>query len=142
MFFTGIPATKRDRLWDKYQESLDSLNQGTGIGLSLCKDLIHLMNGEIWLDQNYDSGILGNPGARFVINLNAPPLDLDTVALDRYEESFGGGGESASGNCHCLERLPKKMKVLFVDDDLVLRKLFGRSVTRILPEWEIHEASN
>lgn len=83
------------------------------------------MNGEIWLCEDYDSGIPGYPGAQFVLNLNAPPLDLNTEALDRYEETMGGieeRGAAARGR-QCLEKLPKKMKVLFVDDDLVLRKL-------------------
>ena len=140
----GIPVAKRSKLWDKYQESLDSLNQGTGIGLSLCKDLIHLMNGDIWLDEEYDSGIDGCPGARFVLNLNAPPLELNAATLDRYEESLGGADRRAASSraTECLNRLPKQMKILFVDDDLVLRKLFGRSVKRILPDWDIHEAAN
>ena len=141
----GIPLAKRRKLWDKYQESLDSLNQGTGIGLSLCQDLIHLMNGDIWLDEEYDSGITGCPGARFVVNLNAAPLELNTAALDRYEEKLVGGADNrgaAKRGTACLDRLPLKMKVLFVDDDLVLRKLFGRSVKRILPDWDIHEAAN
>ncbi len=48
----GIPESKRKTLFSKFQESLDSLNQGTGIGLCLCKDLISLMEGEIWLDES------------------------------------------------------------------------------------------
>jgi hypothetical protein len=35
------------------------------------------MGAEIWYDETYDSGVVGCPGARFVINLNVPPLDLD-----------------------------------------------------------------
>jgi len=31
---SGIPPEKRQRLFFKFQESLDSLNQGTGIGLA------------------------------------------------------------------------------------------------------------
>ena len=33
----GIPEEKRVHLFAKFQESLDSLSQGTGIGLSLCQ---------------------------------------------------------------------------------------------------------
>ena len=39
----GIPKDKRGNLFAKFQESLDLLNQGTGIGLCLCKHLTHLM---------------------------------------------------------------------------------------------------
>jgi signal transduction histidine kinase len=39
----GIPVTKRGKLFEKFQESLDSQNQGTGIGLCVCKHLVELM---------------------------------------------------------------------------------------------------
>jgi len=104
---------------------------------------VHLLNGDIWLDEGYHSGIDGCPGARFVINLNAPPLDLQKSTLDRYEESMGDGKRTSSEySQQCFEKLPKHLRVLFCDDDVILRKLFGRSVKRILPEWEIQEASN
>jgi signal transduction histidine kinase len=80
----GIPESKRKILFSKFQESLDSLNQGTGIGLCLCKNLIDLMEGEMWLDEIYHSGVENCPGARFVLNLNVPPLELDSGFLDAY----------------------------------------------------------
>ena len=38
--------------------------------------------------------------------------------------------------------LPENLNVLFVDDDMVLRKLFTRSVRKVAPTWSISEASN
>jgi len=35
----GIPEAKQKNLFGRYQESLDTLSQGTGIGLCVCKDL-------------------------------------------------------------------------------------------------------
>ena len=72
----GIPLEKRKKLFAKFQESLDSLHQGTGIGLCLCLNLMDLMGGEIMLDEEYDSGIPGQPGTRFVIRLNCSPLAI------------------------------------------------------------------
>jgi signal transduction histidine kinase/CheY-like chemotaxis protein len=159
----GIPESKRKILFSKFQESLDSLNQGTGIGLCLCKNLIGLMEGEMWLDETYLSGIENYPGARLVISLNVPPLELDSRYLDAYEasvknESSGNefyprddgisdvGSENVSSQVeskeHETDYLPEKLSVLFVDDDLVLRKLFGRGIKRVQPGWDIHEASS
>ena len=58
----GVPQDKQKTLFNKFQESLDVLSQGTGIGLFLCKNLMELMGGEIRLDDDYHSGIPGCPG--------------------------------------------------------------------------------
>ena len=78
----GIPEEKRARVFGKFQQSLDSLQQGTGIGLSLCKKMIDLMGGCLYIDDDYHSGIEGCPGTRFVIQLKIPPLQLDNAMLD------------------------------------------------------------
>ena len=38
--------------------------------------------------------------------------------------------------------LPNSLKVLFVDDDRVLRKLFARTIKMVAPGWTIREAAN
>lgn len=164
----GIPLEKRDILFTKFQESLDSLNQGTGIGLSLCKKLAELMGAEISCDEAYNSGVDGYPGTRFVINLNTPPLKLDDVVLDALKPSRSmpsieqptmDGMSITDGTSQAQELsdvdvdiakqqsraklvLPEAMSLLFVDDDLVLRKLFSRAVKRVAPGWTVQEAAS
>jgi two-component system invasion response regulator UvrY len=41
-----------------------------------------------------------------------------------------------------LLELPEKLSVLFVDDDLMLRKLFARAVRKVMPAWDVQEAAN
>jgi signal transduction histidine kinase/CheY-like chemotaxis protein len=144
----GIPIEKRGALFEKFQSSLDVLSQGTGIGLNLCENLTHLLNGDIWLDETYDSGVKDSPGARFVIRLNAPPLSSEAVL---QSSSKGGTSCTRSGEFVQSENdtigtkvveLPEILSVLFVDDDLVLRKLFSRSVAKAAPTWKIQEAAN
>jgi signal transduction histidine kinase len=65
---SGIPEETKTSLFAKFQESLDELSQGTGVGLSLCKKLIDLMDGQIELDSTYHSGVEGKPGAKFCIH--------------------------------------------------------------------------
>jgi len=145
--FIGIPEEKKGRLFNKYQESLDVLSQGTGIGLFLCKSLVELMGGKIFLDDTYDSGIEGSPGSRFVVKLYAQPIDImDRISKETELESLNSGGtanltyEGDSDNEH--DKLPEKLSVLFVDDDAILRKLFSRTVRTVAPGWTIREASN
>ena len=156
----GIPMEKRTRLFAKYQESLDLLNQGTGIGLYLCKLLVELMGGEIGLDNDYDSGIPGHPGARFVIDLQTPPIEAP-LSLAQIEMANGHGGftyTSKDGQTYTTQdsnsdgmigddnslphELPEELNVLFVDDDGIIRKLFARTVKNLCPKWKIREAAS
>jgi signal transduction histidine kinase/CheY-like chemotaxis protein len=147
----GIPLEKRKGLFCKFQESLDSLNQGTGIGLCVCQNLIDLMHGEIVLDEKYESGMEGFPGSRFVIKLNTPAIVLDSIDLETNDWSMDSTkhtqGESESHKKRCLDvgfpkELPENLSVLFVDDDIMLRKLFSRSIRKLMPSWKLQEASN
>ena len=187
----GIPEEKKDELFGKFQESLDALSQGTGIGLSLCKKLIDLMDGRIKLDHNYHSGVEGRPGARFCIQFPCEFLSLDMVSLmstdhrscdfanessledsDRHEgpcdpttrrkknnnntandntvladievgsNPGGSNKEEEEEDGNQIKVLPDGLSVLFVDDDMVLRKLFARSIRRACPTWNVQEASN
>ena len=112
------------------------LSSGTGFGLSLCKKIAELLDGEIYLDETFDSGIVDCPGSRFVVRLNIQPLDLQAWTLSEP----GGSNVSSEGGMET--ELPKEFRVLFVDDDMVLRKLFSRALKRVAPIWNVHEAAN
>lgn len=224
----GIPLEKRKTLFQKYQPSLNLVDQGTGIGLYICKHLSQLMEADIRLDEDYDIG------ARFVIDLQRPPMKEDSLgvlekgpARDAKDEtpstsisssvtttlhdeeapplltlpssssnlenrtlSFQDESDSSvsssnrvlllsknasfeqgrndpnqaqnamddrqeprssqaaipasplrSGDAEDLT-LPESLRILFVDDDVTLRKLFVRSLRRLSKEWEISEAPN
>jgi signal transduction histidine kinase/CHASE1-domain containing sensor protein len=143
----GIPLEKRKKLFNKFQDSLDSLHQGTGIGLALCRHLIDLMGGDISLDNEYDSGVEGNPGAKLIIHLHTTPLVMTDREMEgaphlrsgRDAKSVEGSGDQSRDK---IARLPTELSVLFVDDDMLLRKLFIRSVKRLAPTWEIKQAAN
>ena len=151
---------------------LPSLLLVQGIGLHLCQNLVEIMGGTINLDNDYNSGIPGNPGARFIVDLQSTPLDTFATGMPTVEEdidgsirvNFGigstleiGGGSSQlvidrSGRTEGSEdnesdedfvpELPEKLNILFVDDDRVLRKLFGRVIKLVAPGWNIREAAN
>jgi signal transduction histidine kinase/CheY-like chemotaxis protein len=171
----GIPLEHREKLFSKFQESLDSLNQGTGIGLSLCKELTRLMNGSVWFDDSYISEVEGCPGSRFVVDLCVSPDENTETTFEnssfsrqvssRSTDSAGastiGNGhasairiESASASPESSDKadgeqqndssplLPENLSVLFVDDDLMLRKLFIRGVKTAAPTWKVQQAAN
>ncbi|CAB9528965.1 respiration control sensor protein ArcB [Seminavis robusta] len=92
----GIPLEKQKELFAKFQASLDMLGQGTGIGLNLSKKLMATMGGELWLDGSYDSGVEGCPGACFVVQLNTPPLDMESALPRDIESSLPHGNDLRS----------------------------------------------
>lgn len=163
----GIPHDKRSKLFSKFQASLDSLNQGTGVGLSLCKTLVELMGGSIHLDDKFISGIEGSPGTRFIIDLNCVPIEAEqvefdycTIAQSSQEDRVHDGGKNTTSsqdvgligamsseelhrhNTDAQRKLPDQLSVLVVDDDMILRKLLARSLKRVAPNWTIQEAAN
>lgn len=84
----GIPPQKQKELFTKYQESLDLLSQGTGIGLHLSKKLMQIMGGDLWLNSSYNSGVEGCPGACFVVDLRTQPIDIESaLPMDRNSVS-------------------------------------------------------
>lgn len=133
----GIPEEKRKNLFCKFQDSLDVLSQGTGIGLSLCEQLIQLMGGSIRLDESYHSGIGHNPGARFIVDLNTSPVPVECVSFVDLSTST----VVTADECR-MTSLPESLDILFVDDDLLLRKLFSRSIKKLFPKWIVTEASS
>jgi len=143
----GIPLDKRKQLFDQFQESLDSLSQGTGIGLSLCKKLVDLMGGTIQLDESFESGMEGHPGTKLDIFIPCTCVSVDSLSTCVNELATKGSLETSERSESTEESkfegtLPEELHVLFVDDDMVLRKLFTRSLKRICPKWNVLEASS
>ena len=139
----GIPESKHENLFARFQESLDILQQGTGMGLSLCHRLVDMMRGKIFLDTSYDSGIEGCPGTRFVIKLHATPVQIEMSEVTKKDDVTETETltEAPSEGTHPLT-LPEELNVLLVDDDQVLRKMMNRSIRRLAPKWKIREAAN
>jgi CheY-like chemotaxis protein len=140
----GIPESKRADMFRRFQDSLDSLQQGTGIGLNLCQTLMDIMGGSIYLDESYHSNLPDCPGAKFVVYLKENPLTMESVTdatAEEFEVSSSSGGDIEQ-NLDTAGELPENLSVLFVDDDMILRKLFSRTVKKLAPGWAIQEAAN
>ena len=64
----GIPADKAEAIFERFYK-LDSFKQGTGMGLSICREIAAKLGGTVTLDTSYSGG------ARFVLSL---PGKLET----------------------------------------------------------------
>src|SRR5256712_10140089 len=73
----GIPAAERERIWDRFwrlERDRGSAVAGTGIGLSVVRELVALHGGRTWVE-DAPASERGDPaGSRFVIELPLVPL--------------------------------------------------------------------
>lgn len=61
----GVPVEERERIFEPFHRVDESHPQpGTGVGLALVNDFVHLHGGRVWVEE-----IRGEPGARFVVEL-------------------------------------------------------------------------
>ena len=69
--------------------------------------------------------------------LSLPPRVPPSHHLDQSNTSSVDGSQRAE-----VVSMDKPMKVLFVDDDRVLRKLGTRALARTMPRWTVREAAS
>eukprot|EP01119_Soliformovum_irregulare_P014173 TRINITY_DN3863_c0_g2_i2.p1 TRINITY_DN3863_c0_g2~~TRINITY_DN3863_c0_g2_i2.p1 ORF type:complete len:708 (-),score=258.45 TRINITY_DN3863_c0_g2_i2:23-2146(-) len=63
----GIPKNLRNNLFQNFSQIGKVRSKGAGLGLAICKSLVHLMGGKIWIDDS-PSEI----GSRFIVELPSP----------------------------------------------------------------------
>ncbi|MBG0777263.1 MAG: response regulator [Desulfovibrionaceae bacterium] len=105
----GIAEEDQQRIFETYRQVdfLDEKNPGgTGLGLTICRELVALMNGSIWVRSR-----LGQ-GATFHFTASFRQLPA--------QDAFAAAAATP-------ERLPrKKLKVLVAEDNLISQKLAVR----------------
>jgi len=101
---SGIEPSNYHNLFERW-EKLGSKTNGTGIGLCLCRSLMEVMGGRIFLSKTYNSGIPGNPGCQFCIVLPPAALDGSAAAAD-YQSRGGGSSEDVP---ICTAALSKRL---------------------------------
>ena len=55
----GIPPGEEERIFDKfYTGAMNSDNKGGGLGLAICRGIIHAHGGKIWAQNNPEGGAI------------------------------------------------------------------------------------
>jgi len=97
----GIAESQKERLFKPFSQASDSVAQkfgGTGLGLSLSRELVHLMEGEL----NLKSSTVG-VGSEFEIVVSAPIIHPANESISRI-------------NLHPSSRVLTGCKILVADD--------------------------
>ena len=96
----GIPPDKQDTIFSGFSQADTSTTRkfgGTGLGLTICRQLVDLMGGKIWVDSN-----LGQ-GATFHFNVVLEPGKIESIVQQ---------DDSTIPQCHQLD-------ILLVDDNRI-----------------------
>ena len=131
----GVPAEQQDKIFDRfYRSDAAAQQEGTGIGLSLCQELVRLHRGKIAV-----TSTLGL-GSTFTVTIPTSAEDYPTVANDAGSSapskayppdllppfvSQSDGATDATSVTH-----PNKPLVLVVDDNPSLLAFMQQSLTQ------------
>lgn len=110
----GIPADEQEKLFQPYsQTSSGKLKVGSGLGLSICHEIIGLMAGRIFISKSTSQG------TTFTIEV---PTQLSEVAASSIDSSFA----------HLVPTLnDNKLNVLIVDDNPTNLVLLHRQLANL-----------
>jgi len=134
---TGIPSEAQAKIFDRFYQVKHSNGYGTGIGLSLTKELVQLLNGKIWLES------VEGKGSRFMVSLPIPPLqETAPVSTESTEPRIDSSAwsyqdiESTKQNENHQADLP----VLLIVEDNADMRLFIQS--EFVDSYRIIEVAN
>jgi PAS domain S-box-containing protein len=125
----GIKKEDQEKIFEVFTQAetiQDETPKGTGLGLTLTRQFLMAMNGEIWVKSDYGKGSTFFFTIPFV-------KSADTSSVSAGETMTEKAGQR-------LLNQRKQVKVLIIDDDSVTRRLFSAWLTE--EGYSIAEASN
>jgi signal transduction histidine kinase/CheY-like chemotaxis protein len=123
----GIPREKQDVIFEAFKQADGSTSRrygGTGLGLTISRQLAHLMGGRIEIQS--EVGV----GSTFSLLL---PLEFDQRRVDADQINVAGQQRPAATEAHVPQAKYPGCRVLVVDDDV--RNLLA--LTPLLEAWGI-----
>jgi len=130
----GIPSDKLDYLFKPFNRlnERDYANEGTGIGLSITKSLIELMEGEIKV-----SSAEGEGSTFKVKMLLWPTSEIPSYAIADNQSSNTGHTPSQADD----EQENKGLAIVYVEDDKANQRLMTKMMEK-WPEYHLYIADN
>lgn len=119
---SGIPAEYRESVFNPFGvkgAKISGKYGGDGLGLPLCKGLVELMGGDIWIEDNEDRGTVVKFTVRAELDLNEAPGEQDEKKGDASSALDAGRKLEAFGDLSMVH----PHRILVVDDDDIHRQI-------------------
>ncbi|MGZ3796261.1 MAG: AAA family ATPase [Pseudobdellovibrionaceae bacterium] len=121
----GIPKEKIDAIFDRFRQADESMTRrfgGSGLGLTISKKIVELMNGKIWVESEVGKGSV----FKFKIYL---PVDEKKQYL-KIQETWQKKKDQDLKNL-TEEKKPKELNLLLVDDSQINHLIFKRFLSHL-----------
>ena len=118
----GIPAEKLATIFEPFHQADGSSTRkygGTGLGLSICKQISHMMNGDVWVESEVSKGSTFHFTAWF--------LKVSEKEVHRYPSDFPVGKQMVAEDGG-LGKSP--LRILITEDNKVNQKLAKMMLTK------------
>lgn len=152
----GISKNDKDRIFERFVKIIDKdahLYRGAGLGLALARDLVHLLEGEIWVESSLGEGSTFH----FTIPFEAPSTDTDEKKTSSSKEKRDWSdktilvAEDTESNYLYIEELlsPTRANLIRASDGREAIEMFRDSKDTIdlvfmdilMPEYDGYEAT-
>jgi signal transduction histidine kinase/CheY-like chemotaxis protein len=133
----GIPLAKQSEIFGAFTQADASTTRkygGNGLGLAICKHLVQLMNGKIWLEST--------PGLGTTIHFHLPFIlqKSQSRSPEAIEPAKSAFGNPPLLTAHPLPAQPKRLRVLLAEDNRVNQTVAVRILQRQGHSVEIAES--
>lgn len=141
----GIPPEEHERIFEKFHQIGDTLKdkpKGTGLGLTICKDIVEHFGGRIWVESE--------PGEGSTFSFTLPAKNVlkppEPQTTEKRAAPGGGGGDGRGESPGTANRPPapppeeRPYTILVVDDEPNIRRFLKHELTQ--RGYRVLEAAN
>ncbi|MFH1019474.1 MAG: ATP-binding protein, partial [Pseudomonadota bacterium] len=129
----GIPADKQQLIFAPFNQADSSMTRkygGTGLGLTICRQLIEMMGGRVWLESEVGRGSTFH----FSLSFSHLPQKIDQLPKNLFNQVD-------RITRHSLQEEPVHIsRILVVDDDFVNRVLAEETLK--MDGWKVRVAED
>ena len=139
----GIPAQHLSHIFDRFYQAENQstwLQEGTGIGLSLTKDLVELHNGTIECSSAINDGTIFTITLNSLLSQNQASVETSAITENNsYKPQILFVDNNTIESAAELHSIANQPQVLIVEDNEDIRQLIANELNK---KYHIFEASN